>query len=81
VWLGQHGKVFNDFLLSQDIGMTCNQTAGASGGPWFLSFNETTDIGVQNSVNSFKYNFITIWMFGPYFGADAQNLYNTAQTS
>jgi hypothetical protein len=23
----------------------------------------------------------TTWMFGPYFGADAQNLYNTAQAS
>jgi V8-like Glu-specific endopeptidase len=75
------GRVFNDFLLSQDIGMTCDQTGGASGGPWFLSFNEATGTGLQNSVNSFKYNFITTWMFGPYFGADAQNLYNTAQAS
>ncbi len=75
------GKVFNDFLLSQDIGMTCNQTGGASGGPWFLSFNEAAGTGIQNSVNSFKYNFISTWMFGPYFGADAQNLYNTAQSS
>jgi len=75
------GKVFNDFLLSQDIGMTCNQTGGASGGPWFLSFNEAAGTGIQNSVNSFKYNFISTWMFGPYFGTDAQNLYNTAQSS
>jgi V8-like Glu-specific endopeptidase len=75
------GRVFNDFLLSQDIGMTCNQTGGASGGPWFLSFNEGTATGIQNSVNSFKYNFISTWMFGPYFGADAQNLYNAAQAS
>jgi V8-like Glu-specific endopeptidase len=73
------GTVFNDFLLSNDIGMTCNQTGGASGGPWFLSFNEGTGTGIQNSVNSFKYNFISTWMFGPYFGADAQNLYNSAQ--
>nr|CEL20462.1 FIG01121370: hypothetical protein [Kibdelosporangium sp. MJ126-NF4] len=73
------GKVFNDFLLSQDIGMTCNQTGGASGGPWFLSFNEAAGTGIQNSVNSFKYNFFANWMFGPYFGADAQNLYNAAQ--
>ncbi|MET0132771.1 MAG: peptidase, partial [Kibdelosporangium sp.] len=66
------GTVFNDFLLSQGIGMTCNQTGGASGGPWFLSFNEATGTGVQNSVNSFKYNFFPNWMFGPYFGTDAQ---------
>ncbi|ONI89867.1 peptidase [Actinosynnema sp. ALI-1.44] len=73
------GKVFNDFLLSQGIGMTCDQTGGASGGPWFLSFDEGAGTGIQNSVNSFKYNFFPNWMFGPYFGADAQNLYNTAQ--
>ncbi|CAM3971037.1 serine protease [Kibdelosporangium persicum] len=75
------GQVFNDFLLSQGIGMTCNQTGGSSGGPWFLSFSEATGTGVQNSVNSFKYNFFPNWMFGPYFGTDAQNLYNSAQAS
>jgi V8-like Glu-specific endopeptidase len=75
------GQVFNDFLASQGIGMTCNQTGGASGGPWFLSFSEATGTGVQNSVNSFKYNFFPNWMFGPYFGTDAQNLYTAAQSS
>jgi hypothetical protein len=79
------GRVFNDFLLSNDIGMTCNMTGGSSGGPWFLSFNEGTGSGVQNSVNSFRYVFLGLldpgWMFGPYFGADAQNLYNTAQAA
>ncbi|MQA93554.1 MAG: peptidase [Streptosporangiales bacterium] len=73
------GRVFNDFLLSNDLGMTCDMTGGSSGGPWFLSFNESTGAGLQNSVNSFKYNFISTWMFGPYFGADAQRLYETAQ--
>jgi V8-like Glu-specific endopeptidase len=73
------GVVFNDFLLSNGIGMTCNQTGGSSGGPWFLSFNEANGTGILNSVNSFKYNFFPNWMFGPYFGADAQNVYNSAQ--
>jgi len=36
---------------------------------------------VQNSVNSYKINFIPTWMFGPYFGTDAQNLYNAAQAA
>ncbi|MCE7003476.1 peptidase [Kibdelosporangium philippinense] len=75
------GRVFNDFLLSRGIGMTCNQTGGSSGGPWFLSFSEATGTGTLNSVNSFKYNFFPNWMFGPYFGADAQNLYNSVQAS
>jgi hypothetical protein len=32
-------------------------------------------------VNSYKINYFNFWMFGPYFGTDAQNLYNTAQSS
>lgn len=75
------GVTFNDFFLSMGIGMDCNMTGGASGGPWFLQFSESTGTGIQNSVNSFKYNFFPNWMFGPYFGSDAQNLYNTAQAS
>lgn len=76
------GTVINDFLLSSDLGMSCNMTGGASGGPWFLNFNEGTGAGIQNSVNSFRYQLLGVidpgFMFGPYFGADAQNLYNTA---
>jgi V8-like Glu-specific endopeptidase len=75
------GQVFNDFLLSQGIGMTCNQTGGSSGGPWLLGFGEAAGTGTLNSVNSFKYNFFPNWMFGPYFGTDAQNLYNSFQAS
>jgi V8-like Glu-specific endopeptidase len=74
------GRTFNA-LISTGIGMTCNMTGGASGGPWFQQFSEATGAGVQNSVNSYKINFISFWMFGPFFGADAQNLYNTAQAS
>lgn len=74
------GKVFNAFL-SNGIGMTCDMTGGASGGPWFLQFSEASGTGLVNSVNSYKINFIPTWMFGPYFGADAQNLYNQAQAA
>lgn len=72
------GTTFNAFL-SNGIGMTCNMTGGSSGGGWFQQFSESTGAGIVNSVNSYKINFIPNWMFGPYFGADAQNLYNTAQ--
>lgn len=74
------GRTFNA-LISTGIGMTCNMTGGASGGPWFQQFNEATGTGVQNSVNSYKINLFSFWMFGPFFGVDAQNLYNTAQSS
>jgi hypothetical protein len=71
------GTTFDAFI-SDGIGMTCDMTGGASGGPWFQEFDEGTGAGLQNSVNSYKINFIPTWMFGPYFGADAQNLYNRA---
>jgi V8-like Glu-specific endopeptidase len=74
------GTTFNAFI-SNGIGMTCNMTGGSSGGPWFQSFNEAAGTGIVNSVNSYKISIITIWMFGPYFGTDAQTLYNTAQTA
>jgi hypothetical protein len=56
-------------------------TGGASGGPWFRAFSEATGAGTVNSVNSYKINLFPNWMFGPYFGVDAQNLYNQAQTA
>ncbi|NUT91523.1 MAG: peptidase [Saccharothrix sp.] len=74
------GTTFNAFL-SNGIGMTCNMTGGASGGPWFKTFSEATGTGTLNSVNSYKINFFPNWMFGPYFGADAQNLYAKAQAA
>jgi V8-like Glu-specific endopeptidase len=75
------GRTFDDFLLSDDLGLTCNMTGGASGGPWMLNFNESTGLGTQNSVNSFKYNFAPNWMFGPYFGNEAQAVYQAAQSA
>ncbi|QOV36074.1 peptidase [Streptomyces ferrugineus] len=75
------GTTNRDFLLSDDHGMNCNMTGGSSGGPWFTQFDEATGKGLLSSVNSFKYNFLPNRMYGPYFGADAQNLYQTAQGS
>ena len=74
------GGTFVDFISSDDNGMRCDMTGGSSGGPWFLNFDEATGTGVQNSVNSFGYNFLPGYMFGPYFGAAAQDLYNAAQS-
>lgn len=74
------GSTFTDFLLTTDHAMACDMTGGSSGGPWFLRFNESTGTGVQASVNSFGYTFLPGYMFGPYFGAEAQALYNAAQS-
>ncbi|MEV1175726.1 peptidase [Nonomuraea sp. NPDC049784] len=75
------GRTFDDYLMSDDQGLTCNMTGGSSGGPWMLNFNESTGLGTQNSVNSFKYNFAPNWMFGPYFGNEAQAVYQSAQNT
>jgi V8-like Glu-specific endopeptidase len=75
------GRAFDDYLLSNDLGLTCNMTGGSSGGPWMLNFSESTGLGTVNSVNSFKYNFAPNWMFGPYFGNEAQAVYQAAQTT
>ncbi|MDQ0379946.1 trypsin-like serine peptidase [Amycolatopsis thermophila] len=73
------GSTFNDTFGSNDLGMRCDMTGGSSGGPWLLNFNTATGAGVQNSVNSFGYTFLPGVMFGPYFGSDAEALYDTAQ--
>ncbi|GGO76849.1 trypsin-like serine peptidase [Nonomuraea cavernae] len=75
------GRAFDDFLMSRDHGLTCDMTGGSSGGPWFRNFNESTGLGTLNSVNSFKYNFAPNWMFGPYFGNEAQAVYQAAQSA
>ncbi|WP_411058866.1 trypsin-like serine peptidase [Streptomyces sp. E11-3] len=73
------GNSFRDFLFSTANGLSCDMTGGSSGGPWFQDFDESTGKGLQNSVNSFGYVFLPGYMFGPYFGDDAKNLYQTAQ--
>ncbi|MDI3423325.1 trypsin-like serine peptidase [Streptomyces luteolus] len=75
------GNSIQDPLLSTDHGLSCDMTGGSSGGPWFQDFDEASGTGLQNSVNSFGYTFLPGYMFGPYFGDDAKNLYEKAQTS
>ncbi|MEV6653501.1 peptidase [Streptomyces sp. NPDC051219] len=75
------GNSSKDFLFSQDHSLGCNMTGGSSGGPWFVSFNESTGTGLQASVNSFGYTFLPNRMFGPYFGNEAKALYDQAQAS
>lgn len=75
------GTAFRDVLLSRDHGLACDMTGGSSGGPWFTEFDETSGSGLQASVNSFGYTFLPDTMFGPYFGDDARELYERAQSS
>lgn len=77
-----HGVTRNDPLGSDAQGVRCNMTGGSSGGPWFLDYDEEAGVGVLNSVNSFKYQLplLDSSMYGPYFGAAAQELYATAES-
>ncbi|WP_119731551.1 trypsin-like serine peptidase [Thermomonospora amylolytica] len=70
-------------LLYGSIGMVCNMTGGSSGGPWFSGFDESTGVGTLNSVNSYRMNLpiLNRYMYGPYFGPEAQALYNQAQNA
>lgn len=74
------GRTINDPLQTNDLGLRCDMTGGSSGGPWLLAFNERTGTGLVNSVNSFKYNVDPRFMFGPFFGPEAQAVYNAAQS-
>ncbi|WP_217707274.1 trypsin-like serine peptidase [Nonomuraea rhodomycinica] len=75
------GRSFNDTVMTQDQGLACRMTGGSSGGPWFRGFDGATGLGWLNSVNSFKYNFAPNVMMGPFFGNEAQALYQAAQTT
>lgn len=58
--------------------ISCNMTGGASGGPWFLNFDESSGMGIQNSVN--HATFLGGAILGSYFGEDAEALYEKTQS-
>ena len=70
--------VADTFGGSTDYGLACDMTGGSSGGPWFANFNRSTGTGTLTSVNSFKYNGLAKYMFGPYFDAYGQKTYQAA---
>jgi V8-like Glu-specific endopeptidase len=53
--------------------ITCNMTAGSSGGGWIIQGR------YLNSINSYGYRGFPNRMYGPYFGSAAASLYNTVQ--
>jgi len=55
-----------------NVGVSCDVTAGASGGGW------TTADGRLNSVTSYGYEDDRAAAFGPYFGAEVARLYRRA---
>ncbi|PKK13391.1 serine protease [uncultured Thermomonospora sp.] len=82
-WLAYcSGRTFEVSPISQAMGMPCNLTRGASGGPWLLHFDESSGTGVITSVNSLGLEASgSRYVFGPYFGESARLLYERAQHS
>ena len=75
------GTTFNDeFGDTTTIAIDSNMTPGCSGGPWFADFDEAVGAGTVSSVNSFGYNAQPNVLYGPYFGDEAEALYNSVQS-
>jgi V8-like Glu-specific endopeptidase len=79
--IGSHAR--NDANFSpMPVGMGCDLTGGASGGPWIVKFNPRHGaFDYVNGVNSYKYTkpWQPLQMYSPYFGNGAVNLYNTVK--
>lgn len=65
------GTAKNDPYGSTTQGIPCSMTGGSSGGGWITG-------GRLNSVNSYKYRSDNSTMYGPYFGATVQEVYQAA---
>jgi hypothetical protein len=70
------GLEFGWPYVAGTMGMACNFTGGSSGGPWLAFFGG--ELGYINGVNAFKYASLPSYIFSPYFGTDAYNLYLAA---
>ncbi|WP_462187866.1 MULTISPECIES: trypsin-like serine peptidase [unclassified Frankia] len=67
------GTTYNDGGF---VGINCNMTEGASGGPWLDDFDGT--FGYLDSVNSWVFwdaNGVRYKWNGPYFGNEVRDLY------
>jgi hypothetical protein len=72
------GKIGQDlFNGNATWSMVCNQTGGASGGPWLKGFSESSGTGTLSSLNSYRYSFSNR-MYGPKFSSYTQAVYNAA---
>jgi hypothetical protein len=66
---------------NQTYGLACNMTGGASGGGWFITFDEEAGEGTLMSVNSYKYSNDRKKMYGPKFNSDTEDLYEVANST
>jgi V8-like Glu-specific endopeptidase len=78
-----YGKAGNDAINPQfkTQGIPCDMTGGSSGGPWLLQDGASSEVGFQNSVNSYGYGSRSTTMYGPYWGETIQQVYNRASAA
>mmetsp|Transcript_20511 Transcript_20511/g.57771 ORF Transcript_20511/g.57771 Transcript_20511/m.57771 type:complete len:328 (+) Transcript_20511:214-1197(+) len=62
-------------LIYSTIGIYCDQTGGASGGPWLIP-GKTDSLFFIAGVNSYHYNGPHIYLYSPYFNSDTQDFYD-----
>jgi V8-like Glu-specific endopeptidase len=61
------------------VAIPCDMTGGSSGGPWFISINNT--FGYVNGHNDFVIDNPPTHMYSPYYDIDWFNVFNAAQNS
>jgi V8-like Glu-specific endopeptidase len=77
---GKAGKdAFNPQFETQ--GIPCDMTGGSSGGPWLIQDGTASQVGYQNSVNSYGYGSRSTAMYGPYWGGTIQQVYQSASAA
>jgi V8-like Glu-specific endopeptidase len=76
------GATVRDPYGGDPQGVVCDMTGGSSGGPWYAGFSASTGVGTSYSVNSYRYSSgpNSDKMFGPYFGAEVQRLYDAVRS-
>ena len=72
------GLNFDNRFFKLTYKLKCDMTGGASGGPWFSSFNDGT--GTVMSVNSYGYAGGGA-MYGPKFNTNTQDLFEAAKAT
>ena len=67
------------YHATNDLGVACSMTEGASGGPWLSGFDASSGSGTITSVSSFKYGDGSPVLYGPPLGPEAAALYRQAE--
>lgn len=74
------GANFDNRLFKLTYKLKCSMTGGASGGPWYASFDTTLGTGTAASVNSYRYSGGDA-LYGPKFDSNTRAVYDAAMVA